>query len=146
MHPNGDSKYPDLLIGDAIPECDCTTRRMGNCLRCCAAGPSCCNCIDCHEKGSFSRFELVRFSVGRLTVKPEDNQPHWNMFDMPTVNPMSENLVVPLPNYDGSDVVLFLDETSQNLRFISGPFSLSNSRHRGKLGVDTTSGATRIHD
>ena len=51
---------------------------------------------------------------------------------------------MPLPNYDGSDVVLFLDETSQNLRFISGPFSLSNSRHGGKLDVDTTSGAARV--
>ena len=38
------------------------------------------------------------------------------------VQPMSKNLVMPLPNFDGSDVVLFLDETSQNLRFISGPF------------------------
>ena len=51
---------------------------------------------------------------------------------------------MPLPNYDGSDVVLFPDETSQNLRFISGPFSLSNSRHRGKMGIDTTSGTTRM--
>ena len=32
---------------------------------------------------------------------------------------------MPLTIYDESDVVLFLDETSQNLRFISGPFSLS---------------------
>ena len=45
------------------------------------------------------------------------------------VQPMSKNLVMPSSNYDGSEVVLFLDETSQNLRFISGPFSLSNSRH-----------------
>ena len=60
------------------------------------------------------------------------------------VPPILKNLVMPLPNYDGSDVVLFLDETSQNLRFISGPFSLSNSRHRGKMGIGTASGATRM--
>ena len=35
------------------------------------------------------------------------------------VQPMLKNLVVPSSNCDGSDVVLFLDETSQNLRFIS---------------------------
>ena len=39
-----------------------------------------------------------------------------------------KNLVMPSPNYDGSEVVLSLDKTSHNLRFISGPFSLSNSR------------------
>ena len=60
------------------------------------------------------------------------------------VQPMLKNLVVPSSNYDGSDVVLFLDETSQNLRFISGPFSLSNSRCRGKVGVDTASGIARL--
>ena len=60
------------------------------------------------------------------------------------VQPISKNLVMPLPNCDGSDVVLFPDETSQNLRFISGPFSLSDSRHGGKLGVDTASGAARV--
>ena len=49
-----------------------------------------------------------------------------------------------LPDYDGSDVVLFLDETSQNLRFISGQFSLSNSRHEGKMGIDAMSGFSRI--
>ena len=48
---------------------------------------------------------------------------------------------MPLAIYDGSDVVLFLDETSQKLRFISGPFSLSNSRHGGKMGIDTAGGA-----
>ena len=89
MHPDGDPKYPDLLIGDAIPEHGYATRRMGNCRRCFAAGPLCCNCMDCHEKGLSSRFELIRFSVGNLIVKPEDNQPNWNIFDMPTVNPMS---------------------------------------------------------
>ena len=57
------------------------------------------------------------------------------------VQPISKNLVMPLPNYDGSDVVLFPDETLQNLRFISGSFSLSNSRCRGKVGIDATSGA-----
>ena len=51
---------------------------------------------------------------------------------------------MPLTIYDESDVVLFLDETSQNLRFISGPFSLSNSRHGGKMGIDTTSGIARM--
>ena len=40
------------------------------------------------------------------------------------VRPTLKNLVVPSSNYDGSEIVLFLDETSQNLRFISGPFSL----------------------
>ena len=35
------------------------------------------------------------------------------------VQPISKNLVMSLPNYDESDVVLFLDKTSQNLRFIS---------------------------
>ena len=40
------------------------------------------------------------------------------------VQPMLKNLVVPSSNYDGSNVVLFLDETSQNLLFISGLFSL----------------------
>ena len=52
--------------------------------------------------------------------------------------------MVPLAIYDGSDVVLFLDETSQKLRFISGPFSMSNSRHGGKMGIDTASGAQRM--
>ena len=51
---------------------------------------------------------------------------------------------MPLPNYDGSDVALFLDKTSQNLCFISGPFSLSNSRCRGKVGIDTISGTARL--
>ena len=60
------------------------------------------------------------------------------------VPPISKNLVMPLPNYDGSDVVLFPDETSQNLRCISGPFSLSNSQHRGKVGIGTMSGMTRV--
>ena len=45
--------------------------------------------MDCHEKGLSSRFELIRFSVGNRIVKPEDNQPNWNIFDMPTVNPIS---------------------------------------------------------
>ena len=40
------------------------------------------------------------------------------------VQPTLMNLVMPSPNYDGSEVVLFPDETSHNLRFISGPFSL----------------------
>ena len=57
---------------------------------------------------------------------------------------MLKNLVMPLPNYDGSDVVLFPDETLQNLRFISGSFSLSNPRCRGKVGIDTISGTTRV--
>ena len=51
---------------------------------------------------------------------------------------------MPLAIYDGSDVVLFLDKTSQKLRFISGPFPLSNSRCRGKVGIDTISGTTRL--
>ena len=41
------------------------------------------------------------------------------------VQPILKNLVMPLSNCDGSEVVLFLDETSHNLRFISGPFPLS---------------------
>ena len=45
---------------------------------------------------------------------------------------------------NGSEVVLFLDETSHNLRFISGPFPLSNSRCRGKVGVDAMSGTARL--
>ena len=48
---------------------------------------------------------------------------------------------MPLALYDGFDVVLFLDETSQKLRFISGLFPLSNSRHGGKMDIDTASGA-----
>ena len=60
------------------------------------------------------------------------------------VQPMLKNLVMPLPNYDGSDVVLFPDETLQNLRFISGSFSLSNSRCRGKVGIDTIGDTTRL--
>ena len=51
---------------------------------------------------------------------------------------------MPSSNYDGSEVVLFLDETSHNLRFISGPFSLSNSQCRGKVGIDTISGTTHL--
>ena len=58
-------------------------------------------------------------------------------------NDMLKNLVVPSSNCDGSEVVLFPDETSHNLRFISGRFSLSNSRCRGKVGVDTASGTAR---
>ena len=57
---------------------------------------------------------------------------------------LSTACVMPLEIYDGSDVVLFLDKTSQKLHFISGPFSLSNSRHGGKVGVDTTSGTKRV--
>ena len=51
---------------------------------------------------------------------------------------------MPSSNHDGSEVVLFLDETSHNLRFISGPFSLSNSRCRGKVGIDAISGTARV--
>ena len=51
---------------------------------------------------------------------------------------------MPSSNFDGSKVVLFLDETSHNLRFISGPFSLSDSRCRGKVGIDATHGTTRL--
>ena len=59
------------------------------------------------------------------------------------VHPIFKKLAMPSSNYDGFGVVLFLDETPHNLRFISGPFSLSNSRCRGKVGIDTISGATR---
>ena len=60
------------------------------------------------------------------------------------VQPILKNLVMPLSNYDGYEVVLIPDETSHNLRFISGPFSLGNSRCRGKVGIDTISGAARV--
>ena len=59
------------------------------------------------------------------------------------VHPIFKKLAMPSSNYDGFGVVLFLDETPHNLRFISGPFSLSNSRHGGKMGIDTTSGMWR---
>ena len=60
------------------------------------------------------------------------------------VQPILKNLVMPLSNYDGSEVVLFLDQTSHNLRFISGPFPLSNSRRRGKVGIDTIGDTARL--
>ena len=60
------------------------------------------------------------------------------------VHPIFKKLAMPSSNYDGSEVVLFLEETSHNLRFISGPFPLSNSRCRGKVGIDTIGGTTRL--
>ena len=77
-------------------------------------------------------FHIAQVSIHRDVLRDSD------------IQPMLKNLVMPLPNYDGSDVVLFPDETLQNLRFISGSFSLSNSRYRGKVGIDTISGTTRM--
>ena len=70
-------------------------------------------------------FHIAQVSIHRDVSRDSD------------VQPILKNLVMPSSNYDGSEVVLFLDETSHNLRFISGPFSLSNSRCRGKVGIDT---------
>ena len=77
-------------------------------------------------------FHIAQVSIHRDILRDSD------------IQPMLKNLVMPLPNHGGSDVVLFPDETLQNLRFISGSFSLSNSRCRGKVGIDTISGATRL--
>ena len=77
-------------------------------------------------------FHIAQVSIHRDILRDSD------------IQPMLKNLVMPLPNYDGSDVVLFPDETLQNLRFISGSFSLSNSRCRGKVGIDAISGTARL--
>ena len=77
-------------------------------------------------------FHIAQVSIHRDILRDSD------------IQPMLKNLVMPLPNYGGSDVVLFPDETLQNLRFISGSFPLSNSRHRRKMDVDTARGAQRL--
>ena len=46
-----------------------------------------------------------------------------------------------MPICDASDNVLFPDETSMKTCFNSGAISLSNSRCRGNLGINTASGA-----
>ena len=71
-------------------------------------------------------FHIAQVHIHRDTSRDSD------------VQPISKNLVMPLPNYDGSDVVLFLDETSQKFAFHFRTISLSISRHRGKMGVGTT--------
>ena len=77
-------------------------------------------------------FHIAQVSIHRDVSRDSD------------VQPTLKNLVMPSSKCDGSEVVLFLDETSHNLRFISGPFSLSNSRCRGKVGIDAISGTTRL--
>ena len=90
------------------------------------------------------RFYLMKTGTCMRTFHIAQVSIHRDISRDSDIQPMLRNLVMPLPNYDGSDVVLFPDETLQNLRFISGSFSLSNSRCRGKVGIDTISGTARL--
>ena len=58
------------------------------------------------------KFHIARVPIHRDVSRDSD------------VQPISKNLVMPSSNCDGSEVALFPDETSHNLRFISGRFSL----------------------
>ena len=84
------------------------------------------------------RFYLMKTGTCMRTFHVAQVSIHRDVSWDSDVQPMLKNLVMRSTNYDGSEVALFLDETSHNLCFISGPFSLSNSRCRGKVGVDTS--------
>ena len=96
------------------------------------------------EAFSKHHYYLTKSGTWRRTFHIAQVPIHRDVSRDSDVQPMLKNLVMPSSNYDGSEVVLFLDETSHNLRFISGPFSLSNSRHWGKVGIDALSGTTRL--
>ena len=96
------------------------------------------------EAFSKHRYYLTKSGTCMQTFHIAQVSTHRDISRDSDVQPMLKNLVMPSSNFDGSKVVLFLDETSHNLRFISGPFSLSNSRCWGKVGVDTASGTARL--
>ena len=73
------------------------------------------------------RFYLMKTGTCMRTFHVAQVPIHRDILRDSNIQPMLKNLVMPLPNYDGSDVVLFPDETLQNLRFISGSFSLSSA-------------------
>ena len=76
------------------------------------------------EAFSKHRYYLTKSGTWTRTFHVAQVPIHRDISRDSDVQPILKNLVMPSSNYDGSEVVLFLDETSHNLRFISGPFPL----------------------